>query len=121
MALTPFGKALRKLRIDEDMLLKNMADGASVTPAFLSAVEAGRKPIPHYLISRIADSMKLGQARVEELREAAAISASRVEIPLSSENSTFDRTLAVQLARNFNTLDEQQKNSIREIMDRRKT
>ena len=120
MALTPFGKALRKLRIDGDMLLKEMADGLNVTPAFLSAVESGRKPIPGTLIGRIADWMKLGRDAIADLCEAADQSAVRVEIPLGSTATAFDRTLAVQLARNFNALDEKQKKFIKEIMDRRK-
>lgn len=121
MALTPFGKALRKLRIDGDKLLKDMADGVNVTPAFLSAIEAGRKPIPHYLIGRIADWMKLSREDVDHLRDAAALSAPRIEIPLSKSSSIFDRTLANQLARNFEELDEGQKFAIKRIMDRRKT
>jgi transcriptional regulator with XRE-family HTH domain len=120
MALTPFGKAARKLRIDRDMLLKDVAEGASLTPAFLSAVEAGRKPIPQYLVDRMADVMKLRADETEELRVAASLSASSVTIPLSAESSMFDRSLAVQLARNFDELDEKQKIDIRRIMDRRK-
>lgn len=120
MALTPFGKALRKLRIDKDMLLKEMADGAGVTPAFLSAVEVGRKAIPKNLVDRIADGTRLDAETRIQLRTAADLSASHVEIPLAGVSSMFDRTLAVQLARNFDTLDEGQKNSIKEIMDRRK-
>jgi HTH-type transcriptional regulator, competence development regulator len=120
MALTPFGKALRKLRIDGDMLLKDMADGIKVTSAFLSAIEAGRKPIPHYLIGRIADWMRLGREDIEALRDAAALSAAKVEITLSGMSSIFDRTLANQLARNFEELDEGQKFEIKRIMERRK-
>jgi transcriptional regulator with XRE-family HTH domain len=120
MALTPFGKALRKLRIDRDMLLKNMAEGASVTPAFLSAIEAGRKPIPSYLVGRIAEWMHLGLHETEELRQSAAMSAAYAQIPLTSSASFFDRSLATQLARNFGDLDEDQKHEIQLIMSRRK-
>ena len=120
MALTPFGKALRKLRIDRDMLLKDMADKASLTPAFLSAVEAGRKPIPHYLVDRIANSNSLQEEELIKLRAAAEMSAQSVQINLSRLTSDFDRSLAVQLARNFDDLDDSRKREIKEIMDRRK-
>jgi transcriptional regulator with XRE-family HTH domain len=120
MALTPFGKALRKIRIDRDMLLKDMADGLSVTPAFLSSIEAGRKPIPHYLVGRIADFLQLNMVEKQELRTAAELSASSVQIALSPTSSIFDRSLATQLARNFDELDEGQKHAIKSIMDRRK-
>jgi transcriptional regulator with XRE-family HTH domain len=120
MALTPFGKALRKLRIDRDMLLKTMAEGASVTPAFLSAIEAGKKPIPSYLVGRLAQWMRLNDPETEELRHAAAMSAAFVQIPLSPASSMFDRSLATQLARSFVDLDDTQKHEIQLIMNRRK-
>jgi transcriptional regulator with XRE-family HTH domain len=120
MALTPFGKALRKLRIDRDMLLKDMAKQASLTAAFLSAVEAGRKAIPPYLVDRIADSNNLGQAERRQLSIAAEMSAQFAQINLSKMTSDFDRSLAVQLARNFDALDDVRKKAIKEIMDRRK-
>ncbi len=121
MALTPFGKALRKIRIDRDMLLKEMADRASLTPAFLSAVESGRKPIPHYLVDRIVSSSGLDEEARNQLRSAAELSAQSVQIDLSRMTSDFDRSLAIQLARNFDGLDDERKQAIKDIMDRRKT
>jgi transcriptional regulator with XRE-family HTH domain len=120
MALTPFGKALRKIRIDRDMLLKEMADNARLTAAFLSAVESGRKPIPGYLIDRIAETSHLGDPERNHLRKAADMSAQFVHINMSNMRSDFDRSLAVQLARNFDDLDDTKKLAIKEIMDRRK-
>ncbi|MGA3005015.1 MAG: helix-turn-helix transcriptional regulator [Acetobacteraceae bacterium] len=120
MALTPFGKALRKLRIDRDMLLKDMAKQASMTPAFLSAVEAGRKAIPPYLVDRIAKSNNLGESEKRQLSIAADMSAQFAQIDLSRMTSDFDKSLAVQLARNFDTLDDVRKLAIKDIMDRRK-
>ena len=104
MALTPFGKALRKIRIDHDMLLKEMADKASLTPAFLSGVEGGQKPIPDYLVDRIANTNQLTDSERSQLAMTAAMSAQSVHINLSQMNSDFDRSLAVQLARNLTTL-----------------
>jgi HTH-type transcriptional regulator, competence development regulator len=121
MALTPFGKALRKLRIDRDMLLKDLADKMSVTPAFLSAIEAGRKAIPHGMTDRVASLMNLDSTDYQQLKQAADLSVASVQIPLSSASSLFDRSLATQLARNFDELDESQKTAIKQIMDRRKT
>ncbi len=120
MALTPFGKALRKYRIDRDKLLKDMAEGVGVSPAFLSAVESGRKGIPDSLVGRIADWMNLDLVERNELQAAADLSAPAAQIPLSRSSSVFDRTLAMQLARNFDQLNEQQKEEIKQIMDRRK-
>jgi transcriptional regulator with XRE-family HTH domain len=121
MALTPFGKALRRIRIDRDMLLKEMADKAKLTPAFLSAVEAGRKSIPSDFVERIVRTNGLNEQDRDSLRQAADVSASSVSFNLSRMSSTFDRSLAVQLARNFDELDDERKRQIKNIMDRRKT
>lgn len=52
--LTEFGKLLRKIRIDKGLLLKDMAGALSISPAYLSAVETGKKPIPDDFVGRIA-------------------------------------------------------------------
>lgn len=44
--LTRFGKQLRKLRIDREERLKDMADRLNVTTAYLSAVENGKRTVP---------------------------------------------------------------------------
>jgi len=120
MALTPFGKALRKLRIDRDLLLKDMADGVSMTSAYLSAVEAGRKPVPRTLIPQLRNRFNFSQEQESELKEAADMSASSAQIHFSSAASPFDRSLATQLARNFDKLDADQKAEIKSILNRGK-
>ena len=42
---TPFGKKIRKMRIDKEVRLKDMALSLGVTSAFLSAIETGKKNI----------------------------------------------------------------------------
>ncbi|HHU6304271.1 TPA: helix-turn-helix domain-containing protein [Klebsiella pneumoniae] len=46
MALTDFGKAVRKARIDTGYTLLTMAKALGTTPAFLSGLETGTKKIP---------------------------------------------------------------------------
>ena len=53
--LTAFGKALRKIRIDRNLLLKDMADGLGCSSPFLSAIESGTKKIPDDMIERISN------------------------------------------------------------------
>jgi transcriptional regulator with XRE-family HTH domain len=120
MALTPFGKALRKIRIDSDMLLKDMADGLGVSPTFMSAVESGRKPIPGTMLDQIRRFLHLDEATLKELRRAADESVSAVTLKLSNNASGFDRSLATQLARNFDELNQEQKDQIQQILSRRK-
>lgn len=53
MAITEFGKAVRKARIDADVTLASMALALGTTPSFLSAMEMGRKKIPADWVQRI--------------------------------------------------------------------
>lgn len=53
MALTEFGRVVRKARIDADVTLGQMADELKVSPAFLSGLETGRKRIPAEWIEKI--------------------------------------------------------------------
>lgn len=68
--LTPFGVALRKLRIDKNMRLFDLAEKISKSAAFLSAVETGRKPIPDGFIVTLSRAMDLTAAQIRELRSA---------------------------------------------------
>ncbi|MEX8518771.1 MAG: XRE family transcriptional regulator [Leptothrix sp. (in: b-proteobacteria)] len=54
MAITEFGKAVRKARIDADnVTLASMAAELETTPSFLSALEMGRKKIPADWVKKI--------------------------------------------------------------------
>ena len=54
MAITEFGKAVRKARIDaNNVSLSSMATALHTTPSFLSALEMGRKKIPAEWVKKI--------------------------------------------------------------------
>ena len=67
MKLTEFGKFLRKLRVDNGELLKDMAIKLNVTPSFLSMVETGRRNIPKKLEEEIKETYSLNLKQKEEL------------------------------------------------------
>lgn len=67
MKLTEFGKFLRKLRIDNGELLKDMAIKLNVTPFFLSMVETGKRSIPKKLEEEIKETYSLNLEQKEEL------------------------------------------------------
>lgn len=67
MAITEFGKAVRKARIDAGVTLAAMAEEMQTTPSFVSAMEMGRKRIPTDWVTKIEQyflwrgvSVKLG-------------------------------------------------------------
>lgn len=61
--LTGIGKFLRKLRIDNEEILKDMADALGVSSAFLSAVENGKKKMPDSWIEKLKDIYSFPQNR----------------------------------------------------------
>lgn len=113
--LTPFGKELRKLRIDRELRLGQMAKMLDVSAAFLSAVETGRKKVPQDMIKDIAKKLKLAGAEMARLEAAATDSPVSVRIPLAQADSR-SRDLAVGFARRFPTLTEQEKESLHLVL-----
>lgn len=102
--ITEFGKALRKLRIDRNEVLKDMADKLQMTSSYLSAIECGKRNIPSDFISRIVDIYRLNEEEIRILHEARDNCIDSIEIKLSG-NGRQKRDLALQFARKFDDLD----------------
>ena len=51
---TEFGKMLRKLRIDCDENIRDMAFNLDITASYLSAIECGKRNIPKNLVDKVA-------------------------------------------------------------------
>ncbi|MEX3623546.1 helix-turn-helix transcriptional regulator [Viridibacillus arvi] len=65
--LTDFGKFTRKLRIDHDENLKDMASKLNVTSRSLSEVERGKRKIPDEWAQSIAEKYVLSEQQLNEL------------------------------------------------------
>lgn len=74
MALTEFGKTVRKARIDTGQTLLSMAEELGVTASFLSAMETGRKKIGAEWVTRIAAFFDRHGAPIQNLDTLAAAS-----------------------------------------------
>ena len=117
--LTSLGRFLRKLRIDNGEILKDMAEVLGVSAAFLSAVENGKKKMPEGWIEKIETTYLLTAERVGELRAAVIDTNDAVELNL--QNATPEnRALAISFAREFDSLDDETSRKIFEILNRRK-
>jgi transcriptional regulator with XRE-family HTH domain len=80
MALTPFGVAVRKLRLDKSLRLLDLAARLNRSPAFLSAIETGRKPIPDGFVLEVSRAMKLSTEELAALRRGADRTRKEVRI-----------------------------------------
>lgn len=69
--LSEFGKICRKIRIDHNELSKDMADKLGVTPAYLSAVELGKRNVPNGWAHKISQLYSLDKKTSEELERSA--------------------------------------------------
>jgi len=115
--LSPFGKIVRKLRIDKGITLKTMADDLNRTSAYLSAVETGRKNTPEKLVREIAAYFELSDEDTNELFKAADASRSEVRMPLKDFNDT-QREIATAFARQFSALSEEELEQIRNLLNK---
>lgn len=119
--LTPFGKELRRLRIDRSMLMKQMAEGLNVSPSFISAIEAGRKSIPSGFVDRVAAFLDLTSRDSERLENIARNSATEFKFTLPKDASAEDREAAALLARTFEDGDRETISRVSALIKRRRS
>ena len=110
--LTEFGKALRRIRLDSNELLKDMADKLGVSSAYLSAVENGKKKATQSMLRQIIEIYNLTKNEEEQLQDAFQRSQDEVRLDMSGMTSNR-HDLALVFARRISTIDDE---SIEEIL-----
>lgn len=113
--LTSIGRFLRKLRIDEGEILKDMAGKLNVTVSFLSAVENGKKHMPSMWNTRICELYHLSESQKKDFTTAIAETEDAIELNFVNQNLQ-NRELAVSFARKFSEIDDKQVAAIKEIL-----
>ncbi|KRB62976.1 XRE family transcriptional regulator [Rhizobium sp. Root708] len=97
--MTPFGEAVRRLRLRKGVSQKQMAAALNLSPAYLSALEHGKRGLPTFdLLQRIAGYFNIIWDEAEELFLLARFSDPRVVIDtsgLSAEHTAFANRLAL--------------------------
>jgi transcriptional regulator with XRE-family HTH domain len=112
--LTDIGKELRKLRIDTEERMLDMAQTLRISPAFLSAVEIGHKSPPDDFAQRVIKGYSLKGEHAERI--VTAIDRSRKNFKLTP-HSPMARDTAGLLARKFNSLSNAQLLDIRSLLN----
>lgn len=110
--LTTFGKILRKLRIDNGQLLKDMADNLGISSANLSSVEHGKRSPQRTMVQDIIIKYHLQAEDEESLWNAYDLAREETSIQLTGISSTRQE-LGLTFARRFNDLSQDQ---VRDIM-----
>jgi transcriptional regulator with XRE-family HTH domain len=79
--MTPFGEKLRLLRRERGISQRDMAASIGVSPAYLSALEHGRRGVPNWAtVQKIIGFFNIIWDDAEELQRLAARSDPRVVI-----------------------------------------
>lgn len=99
-----FGKFCRKLRIDEDELLYDMAERLGVSSAFLSKVENGKKKPPKEWREIIIREYCLKDSQIEELDQYMYEAQNDKSIDISNWEES-DKMMMLSFARKFDSLD----------------
>lgn len=116
MKLSPFGKEVRKLRIEHGMLMKDMAEKLALSPSWLSAMETGRKSVPEDTVDSIAILFQLDTDATARLRMAASESKERYTIRPGDD--PLRRDVAAALARRFDSFGERELRELQELVRR---
>ncbi len=109
------GRFLRKLRIDNDEILKDMADKLDVTASFLSAVENGKKHMPSDWNGKICELYSLNTEQQQNFTTAIAETEESISMNLNGVPDE-NRKLAISFARQFSDFNEDQIDKIRHIL-----
>lgn len=82
--MTPFGAKIRVLRAERGVTLKDMAAALRVSPAYLSALEHGRRGRPSFAqVQAIIGFFNVIWDEAEEIEKLARLSHPRVTIDTS--------------------------------------
>jgi len=101
--MTPFGARLRALRAERGVTLKRLAEGLQVSPAYLSALEHGRRGAPSAgLVHQVNEFFGLIWDEADELARLARLSHPRVTVNtagLTPEQTALANRLAQAIHR----------------------
>jgi toxin-antitoxin system, antitoxin component, xre family len=115
---TNYGKVLRKIRVDRDELLKDMAGKLGITSAYLSSIENGKRQIPTGLTRTIAEKYELNHETIKKLEEAEDNTRTSIQFDFTDANEN-QKTTVLKLARQFSDLSDEQLAEIRRILSRK--
>ena len=115
--MTPFGARVRELRAARDVTLSQMADALNVSPAYLSALEHGRRGRPTFaLVQDVIGYFNIIWDEAEELQKLAAISHPRITVDTAGLSPRATE-LANRLARDIHRLDESAIAAIEKVLE----
>lgn len=114
--LTQFGKITRKIRIDNDVLLKDMADALNISAAFLSKLETGKSKPNLKLADKIKAIYNLDDKAYNDLINAIDIDTNNIIQPVFAKSKS-DMKLIIKFANALKTMSKTQKQELAKRLD----
>ena len=115
--MTPFGARLRSLRAARGVTLRALAAQLEVSPAYLSALEHGKRGAPSAgLVHQVCDVFGLIWDEAEELARLARLSHPRVMVN-TAELTPEQTALANRLAQDIRRLPPETVNAMLALLD----
>jgi transcriptional regulator with XRE-family HTH domain len=114
--MTPFGERIRSMRRDRGIMQRDMAHALGVSPAYLSALEHGRRGTANWaMVQKIIGFFNVIWDEAEELQRLAQQSDPRVVIDTAGLSPKATQ-LANFLARNIGRLSESEIDILMEML-----
>ncbi len=114
---TTIARFLRKLRIDNGEILRDMAEKLGVSTPFLSAVENGKKKVPDTWLDKIVSIYQLTAEQQTTLKKAIDETAELIKLNIKN-SSAEQKDLAMCFARKFETVDRETAEKIKKLLER---
>lgn len=114
--VTDLGRFLRKLRLDHDEIMMDMAKKLGVSAAFLSSVENGKKKPPASWKEQISSLYQLRGPENEEWQRAFVEATTKQVIHLE-QFSNDAKNLMLEFARKVECLTNEESDEIKKILE----
>ncbi len=118
--MTPFGEKVRTLRESRGITLTTMANDIGVSPAYLSALEHGKRGRPSWkLVQHIISYFNIIWDDAEQLAELARLSHPKITIDTSGLDP-IKTEVANRLSRQIKKLDEASMQELLKVLSKAK-
>ena len=118
MEYTEFGKALKKILIEKDYRIYDIAKGLDVSSAFVSSVITGKKNVPENWVEKLTKLLDLSEQESVLLSEKASQSKDVYKIDVTNCSQLAKNTVYA-FQRNLSDLDEETLQQLNEILNKR--